>query len=103
MFRFIEKLQNADETIKRRWMFALTAVAMVVVVFVWLAYFNNLVSGGFTEPDFAAAEPAESNSFTFFETFKSGLAFAYRTFFGLLHGFGAILSEPREYIISPPQ
>lgn len=102
MFKFLEKLQNLDEATKRRWMFILSGIAMVVVVFVWLAYFNNLVSG-FGESEIAIAESVEAESFPFFETAGSALAATYRAFWGLLRGFGEVLNEPREYIINPPQ
>jgi len=98
MFRFIEKLQNSDEDTKHRWMLILTAVAMTIVIFVWLAYFNNLVAG-FS----AAPEPVtEETGFGFWATMKNGIAIVYGGSIDKLRWLGGILGEPREYII-PPQ
>ncbi len=96
---FLERLQSSNETTKRKWMFATTLVIMMVVVYVWLAYFNNLV-GGFNEPQ-AAASP--EGSFTFLESLKNGTAVIYQTFNDKLRAFGQILASPREYIINPPK
>lgn len=73
----------------------MTAIAMVIVIFVWLAYFNNLIAG-FSAPP----EPvAEGTGFGFWITMKNGLAVIYDGLVGKLHWFGSILGEPREYII----
>lgn len=97
MFKFIEKLQNSDEGNKRRWMFILSSISMVIVVFVWLAYFNNLIS------DFSRQQPQETKNggFTFSQTMKNGAAIVYETIAGWMKNFGEILGAPREYIINP--
>lgn len=78
-------------------MFVLTLVAMVVVVFVWLSYFNNMVAG------FSVSQPSEQEEtgFTFLQTMKKGLAVIYAGFADKLRWFGEVLNEPREYIIDP--
>ena len=47
---FLEKLQSTPEPTKRRWLIGVTAALMVVVIYVWLAYFNNLIIAGFSQP-----------------------------------------------------
>ena len=100
MSNFLEKLQSSDEGIKRRWLIGLTAIAMVGVVYVWLAYFNNLVVG-FNEPSQEIVE--KETSFSFLTTLKRGAAVIYDVFSEKLSGLGKILEKPREYIIQPPQ
>lgn len=98
MKNFLEKLQSSDESTKRRWMFGSTVIVMVIVVYVWLAYFNNLV-GSFNEQQPAAPEAG----FTFWQTMKGGMAVIYQTFVRELEALGMILKAPREYIVNPPK
>lgn len=100
MSNFLEKLQSSDERTKRRWLVGLTAVVMVGVIYVWLAYFNNLVAG-FEEPSPELNQREEG--FTFLETLKKGAAVIYDAFSQRLQGLGAILEKPKEYIIQPPK
>ena len=91
-------MQSSDEPTKRRWMFASVAVVMLVVVYVWLGYFNNLVAG-FGEPAPAATE----GGFSFFGSMENGMAIISSSVLGKLHEFGRILAAPREYIVNPPK
>ena len=93
---FLERLQSADDGTKRRWMFASVTIVMVIVVYVWLAYFNNLVTG------FNAPTPtASAGGFSFVGSLGSGVDMFSKTFFDGLPAFGRMLAAPREYIISP--
>ena len=79
-------------------MFILTSVAMIIVVFVWLAHFNDLVAGfSVSQP----SEPGRETGFTFWQTMKSGLAAIYVGLTDKLRWLGEVLNEPREYIITP--
>lgn len=104
MKNFLEKLQSADEATKKRWMVLTVAVIMALVIYVWLAYFNNLIagfsSGQAQSVASSAAEPASSGSFL--ETAKNGLASLYQIFSDKIHSLGQVLQSPREYIIKPP-
>ena len=100
MGNFLEKLQSSDEKTKRRWLIGLTAIAMVGVVYVWLAYFNNLVAGFNAPPPEISQREA---SFSFLATLKKGAAVIYDVFSEKLSGLGKILEKPREYIIQPPK
>ena len=96
----MEKLQSSDEGTKKRWLIGLTAIVMVGVVYVWLAYFNNLVVG-FQAPGAETSEQAAG--FSFLETLKRGAAVIYGVFSEKLQVFAKILEKPREYIIQPPK
>src|ERR1700690_1254962 len=100
MSHFLEKLQSADEATKRRWMILSTIIIMVMVIYVWMAYFNNLVAG-FSQ----AQQPSAGSSaggFTFWQTMKNGTAILYRGLSGAFHSLGNILNSPREFIVKPP-
>lgn len=97
MFKFLEKLQNSDESSKRVWTVILSIVSMVVVVFVWFAYFNSLFSG-FTEPQVAEVEGDE---FTFWSTMENGATVVYSGLAERLQDFAGALGSPKEYDIVP--
>lgn len=40
----LEKIQNSDETTKKRWFIGTTAVAMILVVGLWLIYINSTIN-----------------------------------------------------------
>jgi hypothetical protein len=104
---FLQKLQSAPEATKRRWTIIVTVIVMVIVIYVWLAYFNNLVKNfsATGQPPVASIGPTSSgsNEASFWETFKSGVANLLGAFTGKLNALGNILNAPREYIIKPPQ
>ena len=99
MINFLERLRSSGESTKRGWMIASTIIVMVVVVYVWLAYFNNLV-GSFSEPEPTAAPGGD---FTFWRSMKNGAAIVYGTFVDKIRALGEILKAPREYMVSPPK
>lgn len=110
---FLEKLQSAPETIKRRWIIGAAAVIMAIVIYVWLAYFNNLIIAGLSKSAVPYASsgqvPAESlpgagaGSTSFLQTLKDATANLYNIFGGALRALGNILNSPREYLVKPPQ
>lgn len=96
---FLERLQSADDDAKQRWLVAASVLCMVIVVFVWLKYFNTLV-----EPVTAPPSPeGESQGFSFWQSAKNGTALLYEAFLGKIQSLGEILSAPRSYIIKPPK
>ena len=104
MSNFLEKLQSAPESTKRRWMVVITAVIMVAVIYVWLAYFNSLIAGGFSRTvSLEQQNPPVAGGVSFWQTLKNGMANLYEIFTGKLHALGNVLNAPREYIIKPPQ
>lgn len=100
MFKFIEKLQNSDEDTKKKWMFVLTSISMAVVIFIWLGYFNNLVTGLSTPK---TEELSKDAGFSFIESAKMSAVVVYGGLVDKIYGLGNILKAPREYIINPPK
>ena len=69
-----------------------TLVVMVVVVFVWLSYFNSLIrnaSGVQSE-----VPKSTGSEFSFWDTISGGAVAAFDSLKGLF-------SSPKEYIINP--
>jgi len=99
MKNFLERLRSADERTKTRWLIALSAISMVIVVFVWFRYFNNLIA------ESVSMRPVEeeSRSFSFWQTIKNGAAFLRQDLSEKIRNFGAMLSAPRSYIVQPPK
>lgn len=98
---FIEKLQSAPHERKRIWMILFTAVVMMAVIYVWLAYFNNLVTS-LSRPAIARTPEIESrDGFSFGQTMKNGAAAIYSFLADKLKGLIGVLETPREYIIKP--
>ena len=98
---FIEKLQSAPYERKRIWMILFTTVVMMVVIYVWLAYFNNLVAS-LSRPVAARTPEMESrDDFSFGQTMKNGVAAVYSFLRDKLEGLIGILETPKEYLIEP--
>lgn len=100
---FLERLQSADEATKKRWLIVSAAVIMAIVIYVWLAYFNNLVAGFSESGQPVQADSGGEGGVTFWQTMKNGLSVTFHGFTSGLHGLGNILQAPREYIINPPK
>lgn len=73
---------------------------MVIVAFVWLKYFNNLITESVSMRPVAEEE---SRSFSFWQTMKNGATFLGQNIIDKLRNFGAVLSTPRNYIVQPPK
>ena|SRR5690348_3509077 len=101
---FLEELQSLSEPTKRKIMIVATVVIMAVVIYVWLAYFNNLLASvgqpTVAENTGAASVPSGSD---FAQGTKSGMAFIYDIFLKAVHGLAGIWEAPRQYNIQPPQ
>ncbi|MGC9968222.1 MAG: hypothetical protein ABSC29_00605 [Minisyncoccia bacterium] len=92
---FLEELQSLDEPTKKRVLIITTAIAMVVVIYIWLAYFNNLVAGVSQPVEVSSSTPQPSYGVSIWQNMYQGII-------GTLHGLGNILQAPREYLIKPP-
>ena len=73
---------------------------MVVVIYVWLAYFNSLITG--TVPQAAIAENQATGSVGVWQNIGNGMASLYGYSVSTLRGLGNILQAPRQYIVKPP-
>ena len=72
-------------------MVVFTVIIMIVVVYVWLGYFNNLIAS-LSGPQVAETERVEG--FSFWQTMRAGMAAIYDNVSG-------IFSAPKEYKIKP--
>ena len=106
MFRnFLEKLQSASNEQKKIWMIIFTSAAMVVVIFLWLAYFNNLVASLSRPSNIAQSQDngaeAKSQDFSFTETMKNGTAIVFGFLGDRVNDLVKLFEKPKEYIIQP--
>ena len=89
MENLLHKLQNADDTTKRRWGAAITAALMVFVVG--------------PERVASSADAAGNAGFSFWGTMKSETALIYDSLKGYAAGFGELIRSPKEYAVEPAQ
>ncbi|MBI4086317.1 MAG: hypothetical protein HY433_03725 [Candidatus Liptonbacteria bacterium] len=94
---FLKRLQESEENVKRRWLILGSAVMMILVVFIWLNYFNTLVQQA-SAP--AQTEQAE-RGLTFWQTFKSGLGIVFQTAGSKIKYWFEIARSPKSYSINP--
>ena len=78
----------------------LTCVVMVVVVFVWLAYFNNLLQG-FTSATIPRTDDRTSNGVSRGNNPRDGLASIPETLGKGIRNLFGFFGEPRTYRIEP--
>jgi hypothetical protein len=75
---------------------------MIIVIYAWLAYFNNMIAG-FSQSQIAQTAEHQSDAVSFWQKIKNGTAIVYGGFMNELRILGDILKAPREYIIQPPK
>lgn len=68
MLKHLEKIRNSSEYNKKKWVFLLSAISMVIIVLLWLVYMNIFI--------FSNAIKQEKDSFgsTFWPTLKIGIS-----------------------------
>ncbi|MBI3589320.1 MAG: hypothetical protein HY093_02810 [Candidatus Liptonbacteria bacterium] len=94
MKKFLEKIQLAEDGKKKRWMILVTLVAMMVVVYIWLAYFNNLLADLSRPATVEEVKVQSKGGFSFLETMKSGVGTVFESLKGIFY-------HRKEYIIKP--
>jgi hypothetical protein len=107
---FLEELRSLDEPIKRRALVIGSAVLMVAVVFVWFAYFNDIVIGGQEQAQAVnatantpAAAPVQTPT-SQTQTANAAAVAAPSLWQNIENGFGDIahmFQAPRQYNIQP--
>lgn len=65
--KYLSKIQNSDEATKKRWLIASSAVAMILVIGLWLIYINWTIKSIGDNIEKQNAEPG------FWQIFKTGL------------------------------
>lgn len=99
MGNFLRRLREAEEGVKRRWLAGITAVVMVGIVYLWLAYFNTLIAA----PSGTAPEPAggKESNFSAWQTVRQGGA-ASAVFAGdLARSLWSAVLGGKKYVIVP--
>lgn len=102
---FLEELQSLDEPTKKKVMIVATVVIMGVVIYFWLAYFNNLVAGidQSTVAENVSSSAATASGPGLGESLRNGIASIGNVFMGIVHGLANIFQAPRQYLITPQQ
>ena len=99
MNKFLEKLQGAEEGTKLWITIGTSATAGLLVVWLWLGYFNTIVSPA------PMAQGGNDSSISFVQSAKGGLAFIGQVVAGqteqLFGIFRHILLAPRSIDIQP--
>ncbi len=125
---FLAQLQSLEEPIKRRILVGATAVVMVVVVYIWVGYFNSIVlnnpvelanqsavagagTGGAAtgtiaiQPGAAQTPAAQgspaANTPSFWSQLGSGFVSLYNDMAGGVKNIGGSLQAPKDYNITP--
>lgn len=79
--KFIEKLQNADEARKKRWLIGLSAAAMILIVGLWVIYLN-FVLDKIGEPKQEA--PSAPSGAGFWQVMRTGAGKAINYITGII-------------------
>lgn len=90
---FLEQLRASDEGTKRKIIIITSCICMVIVLYVWLGYFNNLVSGA-ARPE-TVSHPSSSG---FWDGVKGDMGIFYQKISGV---FGTIFQWSKQYTIQP--
>ncbi|MEK7174433.1 MAG: hypothetical protein AAB759_02120 [Patescibacteria group bacterium] len=93
---FLERIRLADETTKRLWVAVGTLFAMTLVVALWFSFFGGLGLGDSANP------AAASDKFSFAESVRGMIATVGQMITNFFRSVGDIISQPKQYIISPP-
>lgn len=93
---FLEKLQNLDESAKKRWLIVLSTICALIIFIVWAKYFAFI-----THPLGNLEQENATGDFSFWETMKTGMSVLWNKFADALRGIGRILGAPRSYLIKP--
>jgi hypothetical protein len=101
---FIEELRSLGEPAKRRILFGAAAVSMVIVVCLWLAYFNTIVPNAVpaaAEQTSTAASAPSAGGPGVFGIFADAASSFWQAVLGGARGVAGALKNPRQYNISP--
>lgn len=116
---YIRELQSLDEPIKQRVLIAASAITMMLVVYIWIGYFNSIVMGGPTQladqsasvqagavPSAITGDVATSAVTTpsapgFWQMLGGGIDSLYHGAVSGFKGAGSALQAPKQYDITP--
>jgi len=100
---FIEKLRSLDEPAKRKVMFGAVAVSMVLVVYLWLVYFNTIVPSAtlVTSPTSTEASAPNGSETNIFGLVADAANSFWKSVVGGVEGIAGALKNSKQYNISP--
>jgi hypothetical protein len=93
MGSFFESLQSMDESMKQKILVVATVVIMILVVYVWLGYFNGIVAGtsqSNTSVATAQVQPVSSGGNSFWQSMKDDMA-----------NMANVFKQPGQYNVQP--
>lgn len=67
----LKRIQESDEATKKKWLVAMSAISMIIVIGLWLAYMNYSIK---TVDKNLAETKMEKSETDFWEVFKKGLS-----------------------------
>ena len=84
----LKEIQNSSQKTKKKWLIITTALAMIIVVGLWLIYLNQIVrpSPGESLPDTSAGN---------WQIFKNGLKVAFESIRDGVSGFISKITSSR--------
>ncbi len=103
MKEFLKRIQTGNEATKMRWLILFSGIAVVLVLFVWLKYFDSIIAGQTNNQEIAGQqiERESGNGFAFWQTFKAGFGVVFQTILDGFHSIFNVIREPKSYIVKP--
>jgi hypothetical protein len=100
---FIEELRTLGEPVKSKILFGTAAVSMIVVISLWLAYFNTIVPSAvpITAQAPAAAVAQDTGGPGIFGLLADAASSFWGSALGGVQGIVGALKNPKQYDISP--
>ncbi len=95
--RFWEELQSLDEPTKNKIIVIATVAVMIIIIYLWLAYFNALVVGGTAQNN----QPAQGVSGGAVQGVGSWFGSIAGWFADAWRGLTGIFQSPQQYLIQP--
>jgi heme/copper-type cytochrome/quinol oxidase subunit 2 len=90
--KFLEKIRQSSHQVKVRWLIFLSILSMIVLIYVWGAYFDFTVRNRLNHQDV-------SNQESFTQKLKIGGAFAFDLLKNTFSFLKDSLMSPKEYLI----
>ena len=97
---FLGRLRAADEKTKRKIAVIAACACMVIIVYVWIVYFNNLVAGAVkpASTDVQSAPAAQATPSGFWDGVKGNASVFYQKLSG---AFGSVFQLSKQYNVQP--
>ena len=101
MKKFLKKIQTGSERNKVRWLILFSVIAAVLVLFVWLKYFNLIIASQTNNQEMAGQQTGQEagQGFAFWQTFKAGLGVVFQSIANGFHSILNTINQPKSYMI----